>query len=151
MPKRQSRGWTAAQARVYLRDLMDERDKRYRQEFRALRRESRAALHASQEATEAALEAAKAAGEKAEQFTDEKLISHNQIRPWVTGQVEAMEREVRSVEDRLARAENRKAGMSDGWKLALGCVGFIATLMGMLAGVAVIAGTVLAFYIALHK
>jgi hypothetical protein len=116
---------------------LDERDRRYQQRFESQERAVTAALLAAQLATDAALKAAAALAAKTEQFADEKLASHNQIRPWVTSQVAAVDKDVATIEARLDRRDGRDQGLSRGWQ--------------MLLGLAAIAGVIAAIYEALHR
>lgn len=116
----------------YLVALMDERDRGYRQRFEAQEKAVEAALAAASKATDAALAAADRLAKKAEEFADEKLKSHNQIRPWVQGMVDALDKRIILNEKRTARFEDREAGIGLSAKVIVGAVSLLAAVLAII-------------------
>lgn len=135
----------------YFERILREMDQRYEQRFKA--QESAAALalastkealqvalNAVRETSSATIEANKTLAAKAEEFADQKLEAHNNIKPWVTAQIDSLAAKIETVdksgltkieavERRISRFENREEGMTLTTKLIMGAVAFLATLL----------------------
>lgn len=131
--------------------ILREMDQRYEQRFKAQESAAALALASTKEALQVALNTVKETGTaateankllaaKAQEFADQKLETHNNIKPWVTSQIdsliariEAAEKNetarVETVERRVSRFENREEGMTLTTKLIMGAAAFLATLL----------------------
>jgi len=134
-------GWTLSSLYAHFSQRLEDLEE--------LRREG---ATSAKTAVDAALASAKEAVIKAEQFTHERLTAHNDLqakldrqaqslaaKEWVEGKLLGIEKDLRAVEERVARSEDRKAGMSLSVKILIGVVGFIATVTGIVAGLITIA------------
>lgn len=126
----------------FLLDKLAEKDKRDVQRFDAQEKANSAALVAAKEAlstalaaaersSSAAMEANKILAAKAEEFADQKLQTHNSIRPWVQTLFDGANERITAIERRVSRFENREEGMSLTTKIIVGAVGLLATLVGL--------------------
>jgi phosphopantetheinyl transferase (holo-ACP synthase) len=104
----------------HLRELIDERDRRYQERYEA-----------SSRAVEAALLAAKEAVSKAELSTDRRMELLNELRTGVatTDQLEALEKIVTELGNRVTRAEGAGAGRIAMYGWIIAAVGALATVM----------------------
>lgn len=109
--------------KVHVIALIAEADRRYQQDGEA-----------QKEAVRAALQAAKEAVHKAELSVDKRLELLNELRAGVatTEQLEALEKVVAELADRLNRAEGRGAGLSAGWGYLLAALGAVATVIAVI-------------------
>jgi hypothetical protein len=119
--------------REHLLALLEERDKRYSESSAA---DARAVL--------SALLAVEKRAETSEKLMLERFSSHNQIRPWVESQIAGAEKDIRTVEGRVARGEDRKAGVSDTAKVVMAAVGCLGAVVGIVGGLLTLAITVYA-------
>jgi hypothetical protein len=128
--------------KAYFERLLKERDARYRERFESQDRATSAALVATKEALSVALAATEKSGAaaleanrvlalKAEEFADQKLQAHNNIKPWVQSLIDGLAARVEANERRIARFENREEGMTLTTKLLVGGLGLFATLIGI--------------------
>jgi phosphopantetheinyl transferase (holo-ACP synthase) len=103
----------------HLREIIDERDRRYQERYEA-----------SGKAVEAALLAAKEAVIKAELSADKRFELLNELRTGVatTDQVEALEKIVGELASRITRAEGKGAGIG-------AMYGWIITAVGAIVGI----------------
>jgi len=127
----------------FLLSVVDERHRGYEQRFEAQEKAVQAALAAAGKATDAALAAADRLASKAEEFADEKLASHNQIKPWVqsgldslkdrtSGIESALNSRIDAVERRIARFEDREKGVGLSAKVVMWAAVFLATILGII-------------------
>jgi hypothetical protein len=127
-------------ARYNLR--FDEAEKRYDQRFKAQETATSAALVNTKEALTIALTAVKegnastiAANKvlaaKAEEFADQKLQTHNAIKPWVQTMIDALDDKVAALEKRVSRFENREEGIGWTTKAIISAVALVSTLVGL--------------------
>lgn len=104
----------------HIREIMDERDRRYQERFEA-----------SEKAVQAALASAKEAVLKAEMSVDKRIELLNELREGVATaeQLEALEKIVAELAKRLDRAEGAGQGRGAmfGWMIA--AVGAMVTIM----------------------
>jgi hypothetical protein len=137
-------GEDAVTLKEHLERILSERDERYEQRFQAqetanalsvaaTREALTLALSATEKTSAAALEANTARAIEAEKYADQKLQTHNNIKPWVQSLTDASVARIEALERRVARFENREEGMTLSTKLALGAVGALATLAGLAA------------------
>lgn len=126
-----------------------EMDLRYEQRFNAQEVATSAALVTTKEAltiavagvkesNASAIEANKTLATEAEKFADQKLQTHNAIRPWVESLVNiqaekimGLAEKIMGLERRISRFENREEGINWTTKLIIGAAGLIATLVGI--------------------
>jgi hypothetical protein len=122
----------------HLRELMDERDRRYQERFEASQKALDAALMAADRAVQAALSAAKEAVIKAELSADKRFELLNELRTGVatTDQLEALEKIVTELKETQNRGSGRSAG--------------IAALYGWIVGAVALVGGVIAIVVSLH-
>lgn len=115
----------------HLRELIDERDRRYEQRYEASQKALDAALLSADRAVQAALLAAKEAVTKAELSADKRFELLNELRTGVatTEQIEALEKVVTELGNRVTRAEGSGAGKVAmyGWLIA--AIGALATII----------------------
>ena len=115
----------------HLRELMDERDRRYEQRYEASQKALEAALLAADRAVQAALQAAKEAVTKAELSADKRFELLNELRTGVatTEQIEALEKVVTDLAKRLDRGEGAGIGRNTmfGWIIA--AIGGVVSVM----------------------
>ena len=124
--------------------ILEEKERRYEERFAASEKARDAALASQNKLVAAAFAASEKAGSKAEESATARLDQHNQLqtkmdrqaaafadKEWVLSLREALEREIRSLADRVARFENREEGMTMTTKIIVGAVGFLATLVGL--------------------
>jgi phosphopantetheinyl transferase (holo-ACP synthase) len=118
----------------HLRELMDERDRRYQERFEASQKALEAALTSADRAVQAALLAAKEAVIKAELSADKRFELLNELRTGVatTEQIEALEKVVADLSKRSDQREGRGAGVGAvyGWVIAaIGAIGAIVAII----------------------
>jgi hypothetical protein len=106
--------------RAHLRELIDERDRRYQERHEA-----------SQKALDAALLSAKEAVAKAELSTDRRMELLNELRTGVatSDQLDALEKVVNELASRVTRAEGSGAGRIAMYGWIIAAVGALATVM----------------------
>ena len=113
----------------HLRDIMNERDRRYEQRYEASQRALEAALEAADRAVHTALLTAKEAVQKAELAADKRFELLNELRIGVatTDQLEALEKIITDLSKRLDITAGRSAGIGAlvGW--IVGGIGVVAT------------------------
>jgi hypothetical protein len=104
----------------HLRELMDERDRRYQERYEA-----------SGKAVEAALLAAKEAVNKAELSADKRFELLNELRTGVatTAQIEAVEKVIGELARRMDRAEGAGLGRSTMYGWIIAAIGTVATVL----------------------
>ena len=115
----------------HLRDIMDERDRRYEQRYEASQKALDAALLSADRAVQAALQAAKEAVNKAELSADKRFELLNELRTGVatTDQLDALEKIVMELAKRMNRSEGAGAGRSTMYGWIIAAVGALATVM----------------------
>lgn len=131
----------------HFESLFVEKEKRDKQRFKAQESAAVIALAATKEALTVALTAVKETGvaaaeanrlltAKTEEFALQRLETHNNIKPWVTSQIESVvakienvEKTIEAVERRVSRFENREEGMTLTTKMIMGAAAFLATLL----------------------
>jgi len=131
----------------YFESLLAEKEKRDEQRFKAQEAAAALALSSTKEALTIALTAVKETGAatieankllaaKTEEFAEQKLETHNNIKPWVQSLVdnlytrlEATNKTIETVERRVSRFENREEGMTLTTKVIMGAIGLVATLV----------------------
>jgi hypothetical protein len=115
----------------HLRDVMDERDRRYEQRYEAGQKALDAALLSADRAVQAALQAAKEAVNKAELSADKRFELLNELRTGVatTEQIEALEKIVSELAKRMDRSEGAGAGRNAMYGWIIAGVGMLATIM----------------------
>jgi uncharacterized tellurite resistance protein B-like protein len=123
----------------HLRELMDERDRRYEQRYEASQKALEAALLAADRAVQAALQAAKEAVLKAELAADKRFELLNELRTGIatSDQLDALEKVVTDVAKRLDVLSGRSAGIGAlvGWIVgAVGVAATVITIVVMLKG-----------------
>jgi multidrug resistance efflux pump len=117
----------------HLRDLMDERDRRYEQRYEESQKAIAAALSAADRAVQAALQAAKEAVTKAELSADKRFELLNELRSGVatTEQIDALDKVVNSLKEQLDKTSGRGAGVSAVYGWIIGAVGLIVSIVVM--------------------
>jgi uncharacterized tellurite resistance protein B-like protein len=117
----------------HLRDLVDERDRRYEQRYEASQRALDAALLAADRAVQAALQAAKEAVIKAELSADKRFELLNELRTGVatTEQLESLEKIVNGLKEQLDKSAGRGAGVSALYGWLIGGIGLIVSVVVM--------------------
>lgn len=137
--------------REYFERLLEEKEKRDDQRFKAQESANALALTGTKEAltvaltavketNSAAVEASRILVAKTEQFADEKISTHNNIKPWVESliaaqiaKIDTLDRSTatkfETLERRIARFENREEGVTLTTKLIMGAAAFLATLL----------------------
>jgi hypothetical protein len=115
----------------HLRDVMDERDRRYEQRYEASQKALEAALLAADRAVQAALLAAKEAVTKAELSADKRFELLNELRTGIatSDQLEALEKVVTE----LAKRADQNTGA------ILGRNGLITVVLGVVGAIGVAA------------
>jgi uncharacterized tellurite resistance protein B-like protein len=115
----------------HLRDIMDERDRRYQQRYEASQKALDAALLSADRAVQAALQAAKEAVTKAELSADKRFELLNELRTGVatTEQIEALEKIVTDQAKRLDRAEGANSGRAAMYGWIIAAIGAIVSVM----------------------
>jgi hypothetical protein len=121
-----------------LRELVDERDVRYQQRYDASQKALDAALLSADRAVQAALLAAKEAVTKAELSADKRFELLNELRIGVatTDQLDALEKLVAGIADRVTLAEGRLSGSAAsraGIYAAIAAVGVVITVVVLIA------------------
>ena len=98
----------------YLLEMLREKDKRDRQRFLA-----------QKEALTAAFQSAKEAVTKAENAAEKRFELLNELRGGVATkeQLEAVEKRMNDLKERMDRADGRSGGMKDGWGWVVGAAG----------------------------
>ena len=141
----------AVSLRKHVDRILREMDQRYEQRFKAQESAAALALASTKEALTIALTAVKETGTatieaskllaaKTEEFAEQRLEVHNNIKPWVTSQIESLiarieatekseTARVEAVERRISRFESREEGMTLTTKLIMGAAAFLATLL----------------------
>lgn len=126
----------------HLEVILAERDRRYEQRFKDFEDSTALALANAKEALAVALagvdksnvaafSAYTTLAAKAEEFADQKLETHNQIKPWMESLIATQVARIEQLERRVARFENREEGMGLTWKIAIAALGAVATLVGL--------------------
>ena len=126
----------------FLERVLSEMDRRYEQRFEAQQlatsaalasteRALTAALSATEKSSTLAMEANRILALKAEEFADQKLATHNSIKPWVESLIVAQSERISGCEKRISRFENREEGMSLTSKIVISAVGFVATIVSL--------------------
>ena len=133
-------GWTTDTSREALRaelqslrDLMNERDKRYERERESIEQSTRVAMSSAQKAVE-----------KAEAAVEKRLEGMNEFRGSLADQARLLmpraEAESRMLEmgkqlamlsSRIDRGEGRSGGLNAGWGYLVGGVGLLGGLIGL--------------------
>ena len=137
-----SQDTTMVSLQAFLERIIAEMDLRYEQRFKAQEAAAAMALTATKEALTIALSAAekshaatveanKLLAAKAEEFADQKLQTHNAIKPWVQSLIDASNEKMTLLERRVSRFENREEGMGLSTKLIVGGISLIATLVSL--------------------
>jgi len=129
---------------VFIERIILEMDRRYEQRFEASQRENAASLLAAREALQAALTASEKAVTKSEESSTQRLDAHNQLqskldrqaatfseKDWVNDKLNTITDRIMVIEKRVAKFEDREAGMSLTAKLIIGVVSFAATLIAI--------------------
>jgi len=125
---------------VFVERIILEMDRRYEQRFEAQQRatilalqETRSALDialaSTKEISTMAMQAHKVLAEKAEQFADQKLQTHNQIRPWVEMQIKMVSDRLSVAERAIASFQDREKGIGLSTKIILGGISLFLTLL----------------------
>lgn len=133
---------TNVSLKEFIELVLSERDKRYEQRFQAQETASQlsvastkealtVALSAAEKSSMAAIQANTVLASKAEEFADQKLQTHNSIRPWVQSIFDIQAEKIVALEKRVSRFENREEGMSATTKIIVGAIGLIATLVSL--------------------
>lgn len=130
----------AAQSR-----LMDERDLRYDQRFRAQTEAVSTAMTAAEKAVAAALSAADRAVLKAENASEKRFEAVNEFRQSLNDMMtqliprseadqrfDAMAEKIGTLQQRLDKAEGTGGGLRAGWGYLIGGVGLFSTIVGLL-------------------
>jgi len=137
----------------HFESLLSEKEKRDEQRFKAQEAATVLALSSTKEALTialgavketniAAIEANRVLVAKTEEFADQKIATHNNIKPWVesliaglASRLEAVDKtglaRMEALERRVSRFENREEGVSLTTKIIMGAAGFLATLLGI--------------------
>jgi len=127
-----------------LRELIDERDRRYEERDASRRTAVEAALAAAKEQTRASFDASEKAIVKAESAQTSYNIAHNDLAKKMDDQNKATmprtetEQRFRSIEEKISDLREaqvsmtgKSMGLSTGWALLVGAVGLIATLISI--------------------
>lgn len=124
-------GWTLDTLREHFQrqheDLRSMLDERYRTQTDAVR----AAFAAQETAVNAALLSQEKAVVKAEVAADKRFDLLNELRIGVATreQIDALDKRVDDINDRINRTEGRTSGLSAGWGYLVGAVGLAATVI----------------------
>jgi hypothetical protein len=129
----------------------------FEQRFIDSQRAVDAALASAEKAVTAALSASEKAVDKAEKASGDRMEAHNQLqkkldlqaqtladKDWVSDRLGAISGQVTILEQRISRFENREEGMGLTAKLAIGALGCVVSLVGLIA-------TLLTIYFAVMK
>lgn len=123
--------WTVGTLREHfqrqLDDLRSMLDERYRTQTEALK----AAFAAQETAVGAALLSQEKAVTKAEVAADKRFDLLNELRVGVATkeQVDALDKRISEITDRINRTEGRSGGLSAGWGYLVGAVGLASTVI----------------------
>jgi hypothetical protein len=143
--------WTTDTVLAHLRELIDERDRRYEQRFEGQEKAVAAALAAQEKAVAAALSAADRAVSKAELAAEKRFEAVNEFRGQLADQagrllprseadvalggvrekIDGLTGRVEALGTRLERGEGQRSGLKDGWGYLVGAAGFVATLIAI--------------------
>ena len=126
-------GWTVDTLRAHVRDLIEERDRRYNERFIA-----------QEKAVEAALTSAKEAVLKAEGAAERRFESVNEFRNTLADQARDLmprletEALIKNIEEKVTRLERRDitrsgehTGRENLWAYAVGAVGLLGGVVGI--------------------
>jgi uncharacterized tellurite resistance protein B-like protein len=118
---------------AHLRDVIDERDRRYEQRYEASQKALDAALSSADRAVQAALLAAKEAVLKAELSADKRFELLNELRTGIatSDQLEALEKVVTELAKRADQLAGATLGRSGLLSIILGIVGAIGVVVSI--------------------
>lgn len=134
--------WDVATLKEHLEKVLDERDARYEERLQAQKEATSQALVAAKEMSLTELQSTRDLAARSVLLADQKMETHNAIRPWVQGLLDAALTRINSVEDaserrdaaieqRVARFENREEGVKLSTKVLIGAITLFATLIGI--------------------
>lgn len=159
VPTAPREGWSIDTALDYVLALIAANDKRYEQRFEASQKALDAALTAQKEATQAAfaaqkegisaaLAAADRAVQKAEAATEKRFESVNEFRGTLDQQqrtliprsevdvlVKGLEEKIAQNTKQMDALQSERLGIKGGWGYAVGVVGLVFVLLGVIAAV----------------
>lgn len=134
------------QQKELLLALIEANDVRYDQRFEASKEAVSAALNAAKEAITAALSAADRAVQKAEAASEKRFEGVNEFRAALgdaqrtlmprqeaEARLSNLSEKIEGLEKRHTEQASQRAGVGQGWQLALGAVGLIGTILSIVA------------------
>jgi hypothetical protein len=126
----------------FVERILAERDIRYEQRFAAQETAGVTALVAAKEtlttaltglekANAIAIDANRVLAAKAEEFADQKLQTHNAIKPWVQSLIDVQNEKLLALERRVSKFEDRESGITLTTKILIGAISLAATIAGL--------------------
>ena len=132
--------WTTDTVLAHLRELINERDRRYEQRFEAQRTAVDAALAAQEKAVAKAETAAEKRFESVNEFRGQLADQAARLLPraesdvafaGVREKIDGLAVRIDALATRIERGEGQRSGLKDGWGYLVGAAGFVATLIAI--------------------
>lgn len=155
MAENQNGPWNVETVLTHLTSLIESNDRRYEQRFEASQQAITLGFSAQKSAVDAALAAQNAAVIKAEMAAEKRFESVNEFRNTLADQQRnLMPRSevdvlMRGIHDKLSTLEKahdavlaERQGLKGGYGYAVGVVGFVLTILAVIAGLITLAGRI---------